>query len=156
MADEKRNFLWQLGFYVMKRIHVFLLTGMFIFGMGDINVYYVGLLYFFIKYVSSVAAYRKCGASLVIFAGIFIWLQYGWGYIKKDYFKDYSQTEECLKNPNPKCPNPAVVSMNSLMGFLFRLFEMLTLNNTKELANDPTKVYLDLSIPYGQWIILFL
>jgi len=71
----------------------------FVYGIREINIYYIGLLYFFIKYTSSLDSYRKSRAKLIIFTGFFIWIQYIWSYIKKQYnfenplSKDYIGSE---------------------------------------------------------------
>lgn len=87
MAKENSNFLWQLSFFVLQKIHLILLCSIFAIGMDDINVYYIGLLYFFMKYVSSVQAYRKSGSKLVMFTAFFIWAPYIWKLIKSDFYK---------------------------------------------------------------------
>lgn len=74
LTDKKSVFLWQLFFYVLKRLHVVLLSLIFIFGMKEFNIYYIGLLYFFVVYTSSLATYRKSGMVLVIYAAFFIWI----------------------------------------------------------------------------------
>ena len=72
ITDENSNFMWQLFFYVLKRIHIPLLFLIFVFGIKNINIYYIGLLYFFIRYISSLVAYRKSGKTLVAYASFFI------------------------------------------------------------------------------------
>ena len=54
MANEKKNVLWHLSFYALKRSHIVLLLTIFLLGMSNINLYYIGLLYFIIRYVSSI------------------------------------------------------------------------------------------------------
>lgn len=66
---------------MLKRLHVFLLSAIFIFGMKEFNIYYIGLLYFFVVYTSSLATYRKSGMTLVIYAAFFIWIQYIWSLV---------------------------------------------------------------------------
>lgn len=53
MANDKKNFLWQLSFFLLQRIHIVLLCAIFMIGMNSINVYYIGLLYFILKFISS-------------------------------------------------------------------------------------------------------
>lgn len=133
MADEKRNFLWQLSFYVLKRCHIILLSAIFLLGMNDINIYYIGLLYFFIRYISSLHAYRKCGHKLVSYASFFIWIIYIWNYVK-GYF--------------------------DINGYLYKLFSMLTLGDyegDKEIAGtEKINELLQTPIPFGMWIVLLL
>lgn len=50
----------------------------FLVGMNSINVYYIGLLYFIIKFVASTPQYRKSKTSLVTFTAFFIWIPYIW------------------------------------------------------------------------------
>jgi hypothetical protein len=61
---------------MLKRIHIFILVPIFIFGMQELNVFYIGLLFFLISYTSSLATYRKSGYIMVAFSGFFIWLSY--------------------------------------------------------------------------------
>jgi hypothetical protein len=65
-------------------LHVFVLTGIFAFVFTGLNIYFIGLLYFFLRYVSSLKAYRKSGSILLAFAGFFIWLNYIWSLLKKN------------------------------------------------------------------------
>lgn len=82
LTDKRSNFLWQLFFYVLKRLHIILLSLIFVFGMKEFNIYYIGLLYFFVVYTSSLATYRKSGMILVSYAAFFIWIQYFWSLIQ--------------------------------------------------------------------------
>ena len=41
----------------------------------ELNIYYIGLMYFFVAYVSSLASYRKSGIVLLVWAASFIWIQ---------------------------------------------------------------------------------
>ena len=82
LTDKQSVFLWQLCFYVMKRLHIVVLSVVFIFGMKELNIYYIGLMYFFVAYVSSLATYRKSGITLLLWAAFFIWLQYLWSLIQ--------------------------------------------------------------------------
>lgn len=84
LTNPKNNFLWQLLFYFLKHLHVFVLTGIFAFVFTGLNIYFIGLLYFFLRYVSSLKAYRKSGSRLLAFAGFFIWLNYIWSLLKKN------------------------------------------------------------------------
>ena len=74
LSDKNSNFLWQLFFYILKRIHIPLLLVIFLFGLQEFNIFYIGLLYFFVMYTSSLATYRKSGYVLVVYASLFIWL----------------------------------------------------------------------------------
>jgi hypothetical protein len=62
----------------MQRIHVVLLCMIFMIGMNSINIYYIGLLYFILKFVSSTPQYRKSKNTLVTFTAFFIWIPYIW------------------------------------------------------------------------------
>lgn len=75
MTDKKSNFMWQISFYILKRLHIPVLLIIFAFGIKQLNIYYVGLLYFFVMYTSSLATYRKSGYTLIIYASFFIWIQ---------------------------------------------------------------------------------
>ena len=81
-TDYRSNFLWQLFYYILKRIHIVLLSLIFVYGMKEINIYYIGLMYFFVVYTSSLVRYRESGRVLVLWAGFFIWVQYLWSLIK--------------------------------------------------------------------------
>ena len=81
-SDYRSNFLWQLFYYILKRIHIVLLSLIFVYGMKEINIYYIGLMYFFVVYTSSLVRYRESGRVLVLWAGFFIWVQYLWSLIK--------------------------------------------------------------------------
>lgn len=58
-----------------------LFAAIFIFGMKEFNIYYIGLLYFSVVYTASLLTYRKSGMTLVIYAAFFIWIQYFWSLI---------------------------------------------------------------------------
>jgi hypothetical protein len=81
LTDKKSTFLYQIMFYVLKRIHIFLLFLVFVFGMQEINLYYIGLMFFFVIFASSLNTYRKSGKILVLYAAFFIWIQYLWSLI---------------------------------------------------------------------------
>ena len=84
LTDPKNNFLWQISFYLLKHLHIIVLCGIFAFAFTGLNIYFIGLLYFFLRYVSSPKAYRKSGTRLLAFAGFFIWLNYIWSLLKKN------------------------------------------------------------------------
>jgi hypothetical protein len=84
LTNPKNNFMYQLLFYFLKRLHVFVLCGIFAFVFTGLNIYFIGLLYFFLRYVSSIKAYRSSGPRLLAFAGFFIWLNYIWSLLKKN------------------------------------------------------------------------
>ena len=84
LTNPKNNFLWQILFYFLKLLHIFVLCGIFAFVFTGLNIYFIGLLYFFLRYVSSIKAYRKSGVRLLAFAGFFIWLNYIWSLLKKN------------------------------------------------------------------------
>ncbi len=65
----------QLLFYILKRIHILLLFLVFIFGMREINIYYIGLMFFFVVFSASLSTYRAAGLLLIYYAAFFIWLQ---------------------------------------------------------------------------------
>lgn len=75
LTDKNSNFLWQLCFYILKRIHVPILLVIFVFGLKEFNIFYIGLLYFFVVYVSSLHNYRQSGYTLTIYSSFFIWAQ---------------------------------------------------------------------------------
>jgi hypothetical protein len=114
--------------------------------MDSINIFYIGLLYFFMKYVSSEASYRKSGSKLVIFTGFFIWIAYIWSLLKEDFYK-----EQCKgKDKNDEC-----------FDFIFKLMEMMTLqtsDNFKEQFEgaDTFNSYMEVPIPFGQWVIILI
>ena len=141
MASDRRNFLWQLSFFLLQRIHLILLCSIFAIGMDAINLYYIGLLYFFMKYVSSVLAYRKSGSKLVAFTGFFIWVPYMWSLIKIDFYTDQSVKKEDRD-------------------FFFKLMQMITLESKDEMGNNEGAAtfnsYMEVPIPFGQWVILLL
>lgn len=141
MANDRRNFLWQLSFFFLQRIHLILLCSIFAVGMNAINLYYIGLLYFFMKYVSSVLAYRKSGSKLVSFTAFFIWVPYIWSLIKIDFYTD--------KTVKP-----------SDRDFFYKLMQMITLQNKDEMGDIEGAAtfnsYMEVPIPFGQWIILLL
>lgn len=74
LTDKQSIFLWQLFFYILKRLHIVILSLIFYFGMREFNIYYIGLMYFFVAYVSSLATYRKSGIILLVWASFFIWI----------------------------------------------------------------------------------
>jgi len=53
--------------------------------MKEFNIYYIGLLYFFVVYTSSLATYRRSGLVLVSYAAFFIWVQYLWSLIQNRF-----------------------------------------------------------------------
>jgi hypothetical protein len=73
--------------------------------MKEFNIYYIGLLYFFVVYTSSLATYRKSGMILVSYAAFFIWIQYFWSLIQNQF--------------DPQ-------------GYLYRFFMMLTIQKYNE------------------------
>lgn len=75
ITDRKKIFLYQLFFYILKRVHVFILFFIFLFGMRELNIYYIGLMYFFVVYTASLATFRNSGLVLVVYTASFIWLQ---------------------------------------------------------------------------------
>lgn len=75
MADKKSNLLWQILFYVMKRLHVVVLGFLFFFGMEEISLYFIGLMFFFVLFTASTNDYRKYGLALVYYASFFIWVE---------------------------------------------------------------------------------
>jgi len=81
LTDYHSVFLWQLFFYILKRLHIPILCLIFYFGMRELNIYYIGLMYFFVMYVSSLITYRKSGQVLVFYAAFFIWIQYFWSLV---------------------------------------------------------------------------
>ena len=145
MATERKNFLWQIGFFVLQKIHLILLCSIFAIGMDAINIYYIGLLYFFMKYVSSVASYRKSGSKLVLFTGFFIWIAYIWKLLKVDFYSDCKgkdKTDPCYD-------------------FLYKAMQMVTLETKDNFSDqfegaDTFNSYMEVPIPFGQWIILML
>lgn len=56
--------------------------------MQSINIYYIGIMYFFVVYTSSLARYRESGKILIIWAGFFIWVQYLWSLFKGKFEQD--------------------------------------------------------------------
>ena len=46
--------------------------------MKEITIYYIGLMFFFIMFSSSLTTYRDYGRWLIAYAGFFIWLVYLW------------------------------------------------------------------------------
>jgi hypothetical protein len=83
LSNKKSIFLWQLSFYILKRFHIIVLAFMFVYGLQEFNVFYIGLLYFLIMYISSLATYRKSKYMLVAYASFFIWIQYLWSLLTK-------------------------------------------------------------------------
>lgn len=53
LSNKETNFLMQMSFYIMKRIHILVLLLIFIYGFQKINIYYIGIMFFFIIYASS-------------------------------------------------------------------------------------------------------
>lgn len=74
MTDKHSNLLWQLAFYVLKRFHLVCLFLIFALCMQEINVYFIGLMFFFVIFTVNLKSYRKYGMSLVYFASFFIWI----------------------------------------------------------------------------------
>lgn len=138
MASDRRNFLWQLSFFVLQRIHLILLCSIFLVGMNDINIFYIGLLYFFMKYVSSLAVYRKSGSKLVMFTAFFVWIPYGWELVKHDFY-------------NSKKPED--------QDFFYKLMQMITLQKGQDInieGADTFNSYMEVKIPFGHWTVLLL
>ena len=73
MKSEHTSVLWKFAFFGIKFLHMLALLTLFIVGSVEINLYHLGLLFFFIFYISSQALYRKTSMLLVIFASFFIW-----------------------------------------------------------------------------------
>jgi hypothetical protein len=73
---------------MFKRIHIFILTPIVVFGLAELNLYYIILLIFFVKYASSLVSYRKSGNNLVGFAAFFIWINYFWSIAQPYFDKD--------------------------------------------------------------------
>lgn len=144
MATARRNFLWQLSFFVLERIHLILLCSIFAIGMDAINIYYIGLLYFFMKYVSSVESYRKSGSKLVAFTAFFIWVPYIWKLLKNDLYAD------CKGKPKG----------DDCYDFIYKLMQMITLQNNDNLSGfesaETFNAYMEVPIPFGQWTIMLL
>ncbi len=69
---------------MLERLHIILLSLIFIFGMKELNIFYIGLLFFSVIYVSSLASYRKSGKILIVYASFFIWIQYFWSLYNND------------------------------------------------------------------------
>jgi len=65
-------------FYVLKRIHILVLGLIFIFGMSEVNIYYIGLLFFVMAFATSLPTYRRYADVLVIYSSFFIFIQYLW------------------------------------------------------------------------------
>jgi hypothetical protein len=65
----------------MKRLHVVILGALFILGMEEISLYFVGLMFFFVLFTASTNDYRKYGFALVYYAAFFIWIAYFWSVI---------------------------------------------------------------------------
>jgi hypothetical protein len=97
--------------------------------MQEVNIYYVGIMLFFLVYASSTITYRKAGNTLVTYASFFIWIQYFWSLIKKDVDPDSE---------------------------VAKIFMMLTFSkySDAESAQTGINMYLAYQIPYGQWVIL--
>lgn len=53
ITNPKNNVLWQLSFYFLKHLHIFVMCGIFAFVFTGLNIYFIGLLYFFLRYISS-------------------------------------------------------------------------------------------------------
>lgn len=135
---QEGNFLWQVSFFVLQNIHIVLLLTIFFIGMNAINVFYIGLLYFIIKYVSSVAQYRKSKWGLVTFTAFFIWVPYLWNVLKGGTGDNANFDEN---------------------GVIYKLMQMLTNQDTDEIKNEGTEMfnsYMEVPVPFGQWTILFL
>ena len=150
ITNPKNNFLWQLSFYFLKHLHIFVLCGIFAFVFTGLNIYFIGLLYFFLRYVSSPQAYRKSGPTLLAFAGFFIWLNYIWSLLKKNgvSFEDnIDKFLDILTLAVKKQPNQQSI---------FSLGKNAT--NTDAAGNKLVSEYVDLQydIPFQQWIILLL
>lgn len=113
--------------------------------MDAINIYYIGLLYFFMKYVSSEASYRKSGSKLVIFTGFFIWIAYIWKLLKVDFYKDCKGKDKA----------------DPCYDFLYKAMQMVTLETKDNFSEqfegaDTFNSYMEVPIPFGQWVILGL
>jgi len=96
-------------------MHLIVLPSIFLFSLTGINLYFVGLLYFSLRYVSSLQAYRKSGPILLIFTSFFIWIKYLWEYARKD-FTDYTGAD---------------------YSNLIKLLDMLTFSEVKAPKVDP-------------------
>jgi hypothetical protein len=144
MSTQKRNFLWQLSFYFFQRIHIVLLCSIFLIGMDSINLYYIGLLYFFMKYVSSIGSYRKSGSKLVAFTSFFIWVPYMWSLLREDLYGSCDK-----KKPDDPC-----------FDVFFKIMQMITLESNDKLMEYESAAtfnsYMEVPIPFGQWTVLML
>ena len=125
-----------------------MLPSIFLFSLTGINLYFIGLLYFSMRYVASHKAYRKSGSMLLVFTSFFIWIKYLWEYARKDFIlytgQDYSNIVKFLDmltfsevkapkiDPNTKDPNAA--------------------------GNDYIKQLfpIEIQIPITQWAILLI
>ena len=76
LSNKNSNFMWQLLFYILKRIHIPILLLVFILGVYEMNIYYIGIMFFFVVFAASLSTYRRAGLLLVCYSAFFIWLQY--------------------------------------------------------------------------------
>ena len=118
LTDKDSNFLLKVTFYLLKYLHLFVLPSIFLFSLTGINLYFVGLLYFSLRYISSLQAYRKSGRILLIFTAFFIWIKYLWEYAREDFVSSF------LKN----------------YGNLVKLLDMLTFTEVKQPVINPNSV----------------
>jgi hypothetical protein len=100
ITKNDSNFLFKISFYLLKYIHLIVLPSIFLFSITGINLYFIGLLYFSMRYISSLQAYRKSGPILLVFTSFFIWIKYLWEYARDgftaSYGKEYSDIVKAL------------------------------------------------------------
>jgi len=74
------------SFFFLKYIHVFVLLIIFIIGIEDINIFYIGIMFLFIIFAPSSRTYRKSGKLLLIYVSLFIYFTYFYEFLRKTPF----------------------------------------------------------------------
>jgi len=88
MESKITSILWKFLFFFMKSIHTLALFLLFVLGAFEMNLYNLGLMFFFMIFTAFPACYRRCSVLLVIFASFFIWGEYFWTLVYSKVSKD--------------------------------------------------------------------
>jgi hypothetical protein len=78
MRTNDTSILWKFLFFFLKYIHILTLFLIFFLGVTNIDLYNLGLMFFFIVFTAEPSWYRNGSIFLIIFAGFFIWGEYYW------------------------------------------------------------------------------
>lgn len=84
MKNKNTSIFWKFFFFFLKSVHTLALFMLFIMGMFKMNLYHMGLMFFFVVYSASQELYRRTSVLLIVFTAFFIWGQYYYSLICLD------------------------------------------------------------------------